>query len=146
MKRVMRLIRKKIIPEAAEHKDTFPKFILIGISATLLTLGLLYYFTEWLHVHYLLSGALATQISIIWNFLWHDNWTWGKRKKERSLLSRFAAFEAIYVTSMVANVFLLYVFTDFFGVPYLLSMLVATGITFMFNFGMHEKITFKEAD
>lgn len=129
---------------AGNHKAAFPKFVAVGISSTFLTLGLLYFFTEFLGLYYVLSGLLSGQISIIWAFMWHDNWTWKDRRKGRSLLSRFAAFEGIYLFANFANSALLFAFTENLRMPYLISMLLAIGVTFSFNYVMHSRVTFSE--
>ncbi|MFH1257795.1 MAG: GtrA family protein [Candidatus Micrarchaeota archaeon] len=126
------------------HRKPFIKFLLVGVSATFLTLGLLYLFTEYFQIYYVISGLLASQLSIFWSFIWHDNWTWAKRRKQKGLVPRFMAFEGIYVSSIIANNALLYLFTEFLKTQYLLSMGMAIGITFTYNYVMHSRITFKE--
>ncbi len=137
-------IPTQIIERTMRHKETFAKFVLVGISATFLTLGLLYAFTEYIRIPYVASGALSSQIAIFWNFIWHDNWTWAKRRKEKGLVKRFIAFESIYITSLAANTALLYGFTECLKTPYLLSMLMAIGLTFTYNYAMHSRVTFSE--
>ncbi len=141
---ILKIIVAELKLKMAPHKESLPKFILVGVSATFLTLALLFVFTEVAGIYYVLAGALSSQIAIIWNFIWHDNWTWGNRKKEKPLLKRFVAFEGIYITSIVANTLLLYIFTDLLNIFYIFSMLGAIGITFMYNYVMHSRITFKQ--
>lgn len=137
--------RRRVLEKAREHKADFPKFLLVGASATILTIALLWAFSEKLGIYYIISAMLATQIGIFWNFFWHDNWTWGKRKKEKSFLKRLLNFEAIYITSQTANIALLYVFTEYFRLYYILSMAIAIGITFLYNYFMNRNITFRGA-
>jgi putative flippase GtrA len=139
MRKALGLLRTK----AERHKDTLLKFVLIGASALVLNLILLWVFTDLWKIYYVASGVLASQISIVWNFIWHDNWTWGKVRKEKGLVARFTAFEAIYVSSIIANTVLLYVFTEYFKQHYIVSMVLAVGMTFMYNYFMHSKVTFK---
>ncbi|MEK6954517.1 MAG: GtrA family protein [Candidatus Micrarchaeota archaeon] len=138
-------IRAKALTKIKEHGEDFSKFLLVGLSATILTISLLWVFTDILKVHYLISAALATQISIIWNFVLHDNWTFAKRDKAKPVLSRFLNFEAIYITSQVANIAILLLLTEYAKMFYLLSMAIAIGMTFMYNYVMNSKITFKSA-
>ena len=135
-------IKRKLLQAVGKHSATFPKFVSVGISSTILTLALLYIFKEFFGIYYVLSGLLSGQISIIWAFMWHDNWTWRDRRKGRPLLARFAAFEGIYIFTNFANSLLLYAFTEYLLLPYLLSMLLAIGVTFLFNYFMHSRVTF----
>ena len=43
-------------------------FFVIGVIGLLFTEGLLYAFTEWMHIHYLISKLIATVIVFFWNF------------------------------------------------------------------------------
>ncbi|MBI5224910.1 GtrA family protein [Candidatus Micrarchaeota archaeon] len=140
----MEKLRQKILLKVDLHKATFVKFIIIGISATILTVLFTYILTEYAKLYYLLAAIISTQSGIVWNFLWHDNWTWKNRKKSASVFKRFLSFEAIYVVSQAANVFLLFVFTEYFKIHYILSLLTAIGITFLYNYVMNHKFTFKE--
>ncbi|MFH1750951.1 MAG: GtrA family protein [Candidatus Micrarchaeota archaeon] len=136
-------LKSKFIRATSKHTTAFPRFVTVGISSTILTLGPLYIFKEYLGIYYVLSGLMSGQISIIWAFVWHDNWTWKDRRKGRPLLARLVAFEGIYIFTNFANSLLLYAFTEYLLLPYLHPMLLAIGITFLFNYFMHSKITFK---
>ncbi len=145
MKGFRKRIIGKAVEKAKEHKEDFSKFVAVGIMATILTMILLWLFTDQLGLYYIYSAIIGTQIGIIWNFVWHDRWTWGKRLKEKPLMDRFLNFEGIYIISQVANIILLYIFTEVFSVPYLISMLIAIGITFLYNYFMNRNITFRAA-
>ncbi|MEK6843469.1 MAG: GtrA family protein [Candidatus Micrarchaeota archaeon] len=140
----MEKLKQKIISKVNSHKTTFGKFIIIGISATILTVLFTYLLTEYAKLYYLLAAIISTQTGIIWNFLWHDNWRWKNRKKSASVFKRFLSFEAIYVVSQAANVSLLFVFTEYLKIHYILSLLAAIGLTFIYNYVMNHKFTFKE--
>jgi putative flippase GtrA len=132
--------------KARAHKDTFLKFTLIGATAFVINLALLWLFTDVMHIHYVISFIVSAQISIFWNFVWHDNWTWGKVEKQKSLADRLKAFEAIYISSLIANTVLIYVFTEYFSLHYIVSMVIAVGITFVYNYAMQSKVTFKKKE
>lgn len=137
-------IKLRIIEKAKKHREDFLKFLVVGLSATFVTLFLLWLFTERFGIYYLLSAILSTQISIFWNFFWQDKWTFANRDMGKSYLGRLANFEAIYITSQVANIFILFVLTEYLKIYHLFSMGIAIGITFMYNYFMNHKFTFKK--
>ena len=56
-------------PEKVNKKVEFLMYGLIGLAGLLLTEGLMYAFTELLHLHYLLSKAVAAILVLGWNFI-----------------------------------------------------------------------------
>lgn len=61
-----------------EVKDTikirFLKFILVTLGVTLISLSLIYFLTDILHFHYLISGAIVIGGVSIFNFLANKKW------------------------------------------------------------------------
>ena len=52
----------------------------IGIAVQLVALALL---RSWLKLDYLLATALAVEIAVVHNFLWHERFTWADRPAAR---------------------------------------------------------------
>ena len=52
----------------------------------------LYAFTELAAIHYVISAAIATQVSTLWNFGLTETWVFGKRETERPFLQRLVSF------------------------------------------------------
>ena len=61
----------------AEHR-TFLKFALTGLSGVLVNLGSFYLLLE-LGLHKFLASPVAIELSIVWNFLLHNYWTFADR-------------------------------------------------------------------
>src|SRR5687767_6728594 len=51
------------------------RFAAVGFSGVFVNLGMLFIFADVLHVEDVISSALAIEISIIWNFLLNNAWT-----------------------------------------------------------------------
>lgn len=67
----------------------FLKYCIVGTVTTLLGWGLLYTFTEFLHIWYLYSSMLGTVVVAVTAFVLNNWWTWGKNEeKEIEWLSR----------------------------------------------------------
>ena len=93
----------------------------LGIAVQLLTLALL---KTVLHLDYLIATALAVEITVIHNFLWHERFTWADRS--RAGVTRFLKFNLTTgLFSIAGNLLLMKLLVGFAHVNYLL----ANGIT-----------------
>jgi putative flippase GtrA len=70
----------------------FVRFLLVGLSGLFVNSLALYAFTELAAIHYVISAALATQVSTLWNFGLTETWVFGKRETERPFLQRLVSF------------------------------------------------------
>jgi putative flippase GtrA len=93
----------------------------IGIAVQLLMLALL---KTGLHLDYLFATALAVEITVIHNFLWHERFTWADRAGAG--FRRFLRFNLTTgLFSIAGNLLLMKLLVGFAHVNYLL----ANGIT-----------------
>src|SRR5512145_1686095 len=76
-------------------QQNFLRFLLVGFSGLLVNSLVLAAFTELTALHYLLSAALATQVSTLWNFGWTERWVFGKRETNHSFWQRLVIFLTI---------------------------------------------------
>ena len=93
----------------------------IGIAVQLLILALL---KTGLHLDYLIATALAVEVTVIHNFLWHERFTWADRAGAG--FTRFLKFNLTTgLFSIAGNLLLMKLLVGFAHVNYLL----ANGIT-----------------
>ncbi len=60
-------------------KSEYAKFILVSTIGILTNLSIIYFLSEILGLHYLLSKIIATGIVLFWNFLMNYHWTFNKK-------------------------------------------------------------------
>lgn len=122
------------------------KFGIVGASGVLVNMGLLYFLTEEVGLYYLLSAVLAVESSIISNFALNELWTFVEKGKEgiKHVFKRFFKFNGIAVAGMGVNVAVLAALTEFAGVYYLLSNLVAIAAVFGWNYLANIRWTWTE--
>ena len=106
------------------------KFALVGIVGIVVNQVVLYLLTDGLGIHYLVSAVLASQVSTLINFLLTELWVFRGRDVPGHALVRYLTFNLLNVATLVVRVPTLYVLTDLFGVHYLISNVVAIGLTF----------------
>jgi putative flippase GtrA len=115
----------------------------IGIGVQLAVLAAL---KSGLHLSYLPATALAVEVAVIHNFLWHERFTWADRAKG----NRLACFIRFNLTtgafSIAGNLMLMKFFVDEAGLPYL----AANGITIvacsLANFLVSDRFVFDAAN
>ena len=56
------------------------KFNAVGAMGMAVQLGSLGFFVHVLGLHYLLATALAVEMAVLHNFIWHRRWTWADRQ------------------------------------------------------------------
>jgi dolichol-phosphate mannosyltransferase len=112
-------------------------FAFVGATGALLILFLTWIFTEYVDFFYVLSAALAIEISILWAFVLNTKITFRYSfKRLVDILLGLGKYQLVALGGYVINLVLLYAFTTFFNIFYLVSELVAIIVVFGFNYLM----------
>ena len=137
MSTVMAFLKQvfKLFLWSGEYKRVL-KFALVGLSGLILGELLLWALTSPLGLYYLASAAIATEISIINNFVWNEVWTFRDKRRGDllSVLKRLAKFNALRVLTVILTVALTAFFTEVLKVLYLVSFVVAVILAFAINY------------
>ncbi len=123
------------------------RFGLVGLSGILVNMGLLYALTEVAGLYYLVSAAIAIELSIVSNFVWNDIWTFKAARDLRLVrnLQRFGSFQAVSMGGLVINMGILYLLADVAGVYYLIANLAGILIAFAWNYAANRHYTWRGA-
>src|SRR5512143_1718758 len=73
-------------------QQSFLRFLFVGLSGLVVNSAALAAFTELGGSHYVISAAIATQVSTLWNFGLTEWWVFGKREAGRSFVQRLVSF------------------------------------------------------
>ena len=109
------------------------KFGCAGGSGYLVHLGVLAGLTDGLGLFYMLSAVAASAINISWNFTINEIWTF-KDRHEGRVLVRYAKYFGLTITTGLIYFGLLWAFTEWLGIWYLASAIMALGVQVMVNF------------
>ncbi len=104
----------------------------VAVVAFIIDFGLLYVFTQYLGVFYLVSATLSFFISLIANYLLSVAWVFPSDPAQRR--KQIIFFILIGLSGLLLNLFIIWVLSDLFGVFYLLSKIVAIVIVFFWSF------------
>ena len=108
------------------------KFGLVGGTAFVIDYVLLYFCTEFLHIHYLISSIISFTVSVIFNYILSIKWVFDVKKKQD--VKDFVIFIILSVIGLGINSLIMYVIVEKFGVYYMLSKIVSTAVVMVYNF------------
>ncbi len=108
------------------------KFGLVGGTAFVIDYVLLYFCTEFLHIHYLISSIISFTVSVIFNYILSIKWIFDVKKKQD--VKDFIIFIILSVIGLGINSLIMYVMVEKFGVYYMLSKIVSTAVVMVYNF------------
>jgi dolichol-phosphate mannosyltransferase len=140
---------KKIIFKLLPFLDSkrsfkqFIRFCIVGAICAVLNFSIYYSLTEWLGVWYVMSGAVAFIITAIINFIANKFWTFQNNKRGKEILNQVGKFAIVMISGVIINSSILYFITEFFGIDYRLSWVVATGIVTFWNYVLNRFWTFR---
>ena len=119
----------------------FIKYFFLSSVAFLVDFWLLYVFTDFLHIYYLLSNLVSYNIWALVNFWFNKKYTFNNTYKNKS--KQFLVFLGVSLINLAIASILLYVMVDYLHVYFLYAKVISTGIGFFINFFGHKYITFK---
>ena len=108
-----------------------------GIAVQLLALGLLLKFST---LHYLLATALAVEMSVLHNFIWHKRWTWVDRQVNHKALLKFNFTNG--ALSLFGNLLLMWLLVGSAGLDARLANLLTISICALANFLLSDRFVF----
>ena len=100
-------------------------FALVGASGILVNSFVLYLVTSRLNIYYLLSVAIATVASTLWNFSLTELWVYRASAQSQGRIRRLALFSLMNVAALVLRSPLIYVMTSVFSIHYVISNLIS---------------------
>ena len=105
------------------------KFNAVGAIGIVVQIAVLWLLKSVLRIQYLAATAMAVEVAVLHNFLWHERWTWKDRTAARlGTFGRLVRFNLSNgLISIVVNLVFMRVLAGYFHWPYLLANLI--GIT-----------------
>lgn len=120
------------------------QFLLYGVVGAIACLAdwvSLWGFTELVHLHYLISAAMAFIIGLAINYSLSTQWVFSEHRLSNKK-AEFIIFSIIGVVGLFLNEILIYIITTQAGTHYMLSKLISTAIVFLWNFGARKIILY----
>jgi dolichol-phosphate mannosyltransferase len=122
------------------------KFNLVGVTGFALQSGALFLLTHMAYpINYLAATAVAVQLAVLNNFVWHQRWTWNDRPSttKKETLRRLAKFNITTgVVSIVGNLILMSVLVGRLGLPIVGANVVTVVACSVLGFILADRIAF----
>lgn len=118
------------------------KFNLVGAIGICVQLGTLALLKSALGLNYLLATALAVEVTVIHNFVWHERFTWAERATS-SQPRRFVAFNLSNgAISLLGNLATMRLLVGVFEVDYFAANLASIALCSLVNFTVGDQFVF----
>jgi len=122
------------------------KFNAVGAMGMIVHLGTLALLVHVFKVHYLISTAVAVEVAILHNFVWHRRWTWVDRSCDvpdalPMTVLRFNLSNGL--VSLSSNLFSAYVLTGFWHLDPVLSNFLSLIPSCIVNFLLSDRLVFR---
>lgn len=122
------------------------KFNMVGVIGFALQQGALYVLTQSAHhMHYLAATAVAVELAVLNNFIWHQRWTWSDRPSSTAAetLCRLAKFNLTNgLVSIAGNMIFMSVFVGWMGLHINVGNLLSVAACSLCNFILADRIVF----
>ena len=118
----------------------------VGVLGVGVQLGLLTLLVHGGGLHYLVATAIAVEITVLHNFIWHQHWTWRDRPSPSAaaVARRLARFHLLNGTvSLFGNLAIMTVLCGTLRIDPVAANVVAIGVCSMLNFVASEVLVFK---
>jgi dolichol-phosphate mannosyltransferase len=116
-------------------------FFCIGIVSSAIDISLLYLFTTYLGMWYLISAACSYCCGTLVSYGLNRHFTF--RDDNRNYFVQFSTFAVISVSCLIVNLALIWLFVEVFSFNYLTAKVIATVSAFFWNYHGQSRITFR---
>lgn len=123
-----------------QNKSLMSKYAVVGGIATIIDFSILYFLTDFVGFHYLLSATISFVFAALVNYNVNRRWTFRSNGKKRR---QIPIFFIIATMGVIINNNILYIGVEFFALHYLLVKVFATGIVMVWNFLGNKYLTFR---
>jgi len=117
------------------------RYGIVGGIAYSVDFGFLFFLTEFIKIHYLVSAAIAFILGLLTNYVLSILWVFPKRTLADKRIE-FLIFSIIGLIGLGLNEVIIWFFTELIHFHYLISKLFSTVVVFFWNFLARKKILF----
>ena len=118
----------------------------VGLMGVGVQIGLVGLLVHGLHVHYLVATAIAVEMAVLHNFVWHQRWTWRDRPSGSpgAVAARLFRFHALNGSvSLGGNLAIMAILSGTFAMEPVAANAVAIAVCSTLNFLASEALVFK---
>jgi putative flippase GtrA len=118
------------------------KFSAVGATGIIVQTLMLAFFLRVVGLHYLAATALAVEMSVLHNFIWHRRWTWADRRQTSIAMTLVRFNLTSGAMSLAGNLALMTIFVGKFGLNAYAANLTTIAICSLINFALSDRFVF----
>ncbi|MFC1710782.1 GtrA family protein [Nanoarchaeota archaeon] len=127
------LFKKFPILEKKKWTRQLIKASLFGGLGVYIHIAILFVLTEFFGVYYLISGGIGFIVGSTNNYFVNKRFTFNEKVSDR-VFAKYLKFIIVSISALIISLGILYVFTEFVKVYYVISQLIANIIAFLIVF------------
>ena len=137
----MEFIRKILIDKTSNGIIQFVRYFFVGGIAAGINIGTLYLMVDIFNINYILSNIVGFILGIVVNyslskmFVFTDN-------EDINKIFEILMYVIIGILGLIFDTFMLWIFTSKIGIYYMISKIISTMLTFVWNF-VARKVLYK---
>ena len=137
----MEFIRKILIDKTSNGIIQFIRYFFVGGIAAGINIGTLYLMVDIFNINYILSNIVGFILGIVVNyslskmFVFTDN-------EDINKIFEIVMYVIIGILGLIFDTFMLWIFTSKIGIYYMISKIISTMLTFVWNF-VARKVLYK---
>lgn len=144
MKNKLKELFSKLVTDQTDNfMIQFGRSIVVGAFSTVIDVGILYVLTEHFKLYYITSATISFTAGVASNYAISIFWVFSKNKIKNRWVD-FGVYTLLSLIGLFLNNGLLYAFTEYLGIYYLVSKLIATLIVFIWNFLSRKLILYRK--
>lgn len=110
----------------------FIKYFGVGLIAAIINILSLYLLSSILKINYIIANIIAFTLGLITNYILSKKFVFKSDKINKVL--EFIIYGIIGIIGLGIDTLFLWLFTEKFKIYYMISKIISTGITFIWNF------------
>ena len=121
----------------------FFRYIFVGGIATIVDWGILYIFTEFIHLYYILSSVISFIAGLLINFILSKKLVFQSNESKTGIMTEFIGYGVIGLVGLGITTLLMLLLTGYMKLYYMLSKVIATILVLLWNYIARKKILYK---
>jgi len=126
-----------------ERIKEFLLYVIAGSIAFASDFTVLYFSTEIVGVHYLISNLISSSFGLLVAYLLNIHWVFKYRRYPTTVIE-LPIFISIAIAGMLISELLLFIMVEKSSINYLWAKIMIAGIIFLFNFVIRKRLLFSK--
>lgn len=120
----------------------FARFSIVGAGGIVVQTLALTALLRFSDIHYMLATAVAVELSVLNNFVWHRRWTWADRRASRAALALLRFNATTGAMSIAGNLLFMFLLVGGLRLDPRAANLIAIGLCSLVNFALSDRFVF----